>query len=189
MRTAGFVLVGGQSSRMGYDKALLPWRAKALVEHIAKNVEDATGNVALVGAPHRYQSLNFSCIADYYLNCGPLGGVEAALGSSCATALNLVVACDLPDLAGVSASLLKSLLSRAEHSGSLCVTAEDAVGRVQPLCAVYRPDCLPIIRQCLREGARRMTDVLKRLGAVTWRLPSLLANVNTPEEWAAWQTQ
>lgn len=187
MRTAGFVLVGGHSSRMGRDKALLPWRAKPLVEHIAKNVKDATGNVTLVGAPDRYQWLDLPRISDFYSNCGPLGGVEAALGSSRAAALNLIVACDLPDLAAISTTLLQNLLTEAERSGSLCVTVEDISGQVHPLCAVYRHDCLTIVRQCLREGGRRMTDVVRRLGAATWRLPNALTNVNTPEEWAAWQ--
>ena len=174
---------------MGRDKALLPWRAKPLVEHIAQNVKNATGSVTLVGSPERYQAFDLPSIDDFYHGRGPLGGLEAALGSTRAGALNLVVACDLPDLAVVSTPILSQLLAESERTGSLCVATEDVSGQIHPLCAVYRPDCLTIIRQCLREGNQRMTDLLTRLKAATWKLPHLLANVNTPEEWAAWRTQ
>ena len=64
MRAAGFVLVGGMSTRMGQDKALLSWNSQYLVEKIAATVAAATGNVTLVGRPERYMHLNVPCIPD-----------------------------------------------------------------------------------------------------------------------------
>ncbi len=189
MRSAGFVLVGGHSSRMGQDKALLFWQAQPLVAQIAQSVLEAAGSVTLVGAPDRYEGLNFPRLSDVYAEQGPLGGVEAALGSTRARELNLVVACDLPDLAGLGTPLLQSLLAEAERSNRLCIAAEDPDGRVHPLCAVYRVDSLSIIRECLRMRMLRLSALVTRLGGGTVKVTSALANVNTPEEWMAWQTR
>src|SRR5437763_12141966 len=103
---AGFVLVGGASSRMGRDKARLPFRGRTLVEHIAAAVAEAAGSVTLVGAPERYQSLGLPIIPDTRPGEGPLAGILAALGASQA-GWNLIAACDMPV---ISAPFLKSLL-------------------------------------------------------------------------------
>ena len=47
MSRAGYVLAGGRSSRMGRDKALLPFRGGALAESIAHSVELAAGSVVI----------------------------------------------------------------------------------------------------------------------------------------------
>ena len=49
--SAGFVLTGGRSSRMGRDKALLPIEGSVLVERAAERVRAAAGSVTLIGAP------------------------------------------------------------------------------------------------------------------------------------------
>ena len=48
---AGWVLTGGQSTRMGRDKAMLPWSGRTMIEVIADTVREAAGSVTLVGAP------------------------------------------------------------------------------------------------------------------------------------------
>src|SRR5205807_1875209 len=114
---AGFVLVGGNSSRMGQDKACLPFQGKTLLEHVAAAVAEAAGSVTLVGAPERYQSLGFPIIADSRPGAGPLAGIHTALSISHAD-WNMIVACDMP---GISAPFLKSLLAAAAASGADCL--------------------------------------------------------------------
>src|SRR5712691_8368629 len=96
---AGFVLVGGKSSRMGRDKANLPFEGRTLVERVAAAVADAAGSVTLVGPPGRYESLGLPVIADLEPDLGPLGGIHAALSATSA-AWNLIAACDLPAVSG-----------------------------------------------------------------------------------------
>ena len=178
MRTAGFVLVGGSSSRMKRDKALLPWRGEALVENIARIVERAAGNVALVGRTEIPGIQEFEFLPDLRPVCGPLGGLEAALASGRGE-LNLILACDLPLL---DSGFLEQLLAKAGTSDAKCVVAASPDGRVHPLCAVYRNDCLPMIQAALDAGQLKLMDLLASVRAEYFNMKTPIWNVNTPEE-------
>jgi molybdenum cofactor guanylyltransferase len=183
MQAAGFVLVGGRSARMGRDKALLRWDSHALVEEVAAKVRSVAGNVALVGPPERYRELGFECLPDVRSGLGPLAGIEAALASGRAE-LNLITACDMP---GVEADWLRRLLWEAEETGARCVVTSDVEGQMQPLCGVYRSECLPAIRRALDEHRFRLQSVAGELQAVVLQSGRPLVNLNTPQDWMAWQ--
>src|SRR5690349_1942483 len=97
MDRAGFVLAGGKSSRMGCNKALLPFRGRTLVEHIASEVSTVTHTVALIGDRALYIILGYPVIEDVFPGRGPLSGIHAALRASGAE-WSLVVACDMPEM-------------------------------------------------------------------------------------------
>ena len=138
--TAGYVLVGGRSSRFGADKALLDWHGRPLVLHVAAQVAQAAGSVTLVGAPDRYLALGLPVIPDPVTGFGPLAGLWAALDHSQAD-WNLVVACDLPHL---HAAFLADLLHRANAEDPDVLLPVDHQGRPEPLCAVYSLRSLPL---------------------------------------------
>jgi molybdenum cofactor guanylyltransferase len=179
MRTAGFVLVGGRSSRLGRDKALLPWGEQTLVESIAMKVCEAAGSVALVGRSELDPVIDIDCIPDLRPGMGPLSGIETALATGRGD-LNLIVACDLPLL---ETDWLKLLIDAADKREAKCVVATEAGGRVHPLCAVYRADCLPAVHKALDDGRLKLMDLVGELRAEFVELPVPIWNVNTPEEW------
>lgn len=179
MRTAGFVLVGGRSSRLGRDKALLPWRNQTLVESIAAKVREAAANVALVGRPELDPLVDIECIPDVRPGFGPLSGIEAAIQSGRGE-LNLIVACDLPLL---ESEWLKLLIHTADIKNAKCVLATEPAGRVHPLCGVYRADCLPVVSKALDEGQLKLMDLIAELRPEFVEVPVPIWNVNTPEEW------
>ena len=185
MQPAGFVLVGGFSTRMGQDKALLPSGQLPLVQHIAQQVASATASVALVGKPERYQHLGLDCITDLRPDLGPLAGIEAALGSQRGD-LNLIVACDMP---GLTSKFLRALLHHAEQTEALCVVTRDRSGAIHPLCAAYRSSCLPVIERALNARHLRLMDVIEELDAIHFTIADVLWNVNTPQEWSDWRQQ
>jgi molybdopterin-guanine dinucleotide biosynthesis protein A len=177
----GFVLVGGSSSRMGRDKARLPFQGKTLVEHVASAVAEAAGSVTLVGAPERYGNLGFPLLADRRAGAGPLAGIYTALGSSSA-AWNLIVGCDMP---GISAPFLRSLLDVAQSLDADCLLPVGPSGLPEPLCAVYHSRCLDVIGAALDRNVRKITDGLAGLRIANWSVAESgwFRNVNTPEEW------
>lgn len=183
MQTAGFVLVGGHSLRMGRDKALLRWNSRPLVEDLAVRAAAVAGSVALIGEPERYRDLGFDCFPDLRAGFGPLAGIEAALESGRGD-LNLVLACDMP---GLKREWLSRLLSAARKSNSLCLACRESSGIVHPLCAVYRRDCLPAVRNALDCGRLKLLDLMRELDAAIFEIGHTISNVNTPRDWAAWQ--
>jgi len=178
---AGFVLVGGASSRMGLDKARLPFHGKTLVEHVADAVAEAAGSVTLVGAPERYESLHLPRIADTRAGFGPLAGIHSALSASHAE-WNLIAACDMP---GISAAFLQSLMATAESSGADCLIPVGPSGRLEPLCAAYHLRCLDAVGAALDRGVRKVTEGLAGLRIRKWNVleSHWFSNCNTPEEW------
>ena len=179
-RRAGFVLAGGRSSRMGRDKALLPFRNATLVEHIAAQVLAAAGNVTLIGPPERYPSLACPVVADRVPDHGPLGGLHTALAITPAD-WNLIVACDMPD---VTADFLAALLEAAESADTDCLVPETSFGR-EPLCAVYHRRCLPAVERAVANKLLKMQDFVSTLRFRSWPVSdsSPLKNINRPEEW------
>jgi molybdopterin-guanine dinucleotide biosynthesis protein A len=178
--TAGFVLTGGRSSRMGRDKALLPIEGSLLVERTAEVVRAAAGSVTLIGAPGRYAQLGFTVLPDLVDGGGPICGLLTALKATRAD-WNLVVACDMPRL---TAGFLSDLLAAAKQLGCACLAPQTSSG-VHPLCAVYHRRSVDTVEFAIQHKSFKMHDLLKSLGAVSWPVSdaSLLENVNTPLEW------
>src|SRR5687768_12501245 len=86
-----FILAGGQSSRMGTDKAQLRIQNETFVERIAATLNEVTDSVTLVNP--REQHPRLASVADVYPGWGALGGLHAAL-AACESEWAIVVACD-----------------------------------------------------------------------------------------------
>jgi molybdopterin-guanine dinucleotide biosynthesis protein A len=185
MQAAGYVLVGGHSSRMGRNKAFLPGQFRYVLDDVAQSVRAATGNVTLIGNPSLYQEIGYPCIPDLRPGLGPLSGLEAALVNS-HNDLNLILACDMP---AIDPAHLRSLVEQARVSKASCVVTHDVTGQVHPLCAVYKKDCLPVIQCRLDEKRLSLTGLLDEVGTEYVRLESVVQNINTPEEWTRWNSK
>lgn len=177
---AGYVLVGGESSRMGRDKAWLDWGGRPLAAAVAEAVERAAGSVKFVGDPARHAGLGRPTIPDPAARQGPAAGLTAALEDSPAR-LTLVVACDLPRL---TPEFLETLFAVGDADARIPAQSD---GRLQPLCAVYRAGAAAIVRAAFERGERKLLRVLDGLRVETVPVPdpALLTNVNTPADWAA----
>jgi len=151
----GFILAGGESSRMGRDKALLELSGEALIVRTARLVESASERCTVVGDSVRLEGFELDVIEDEFPGAGPLGGIATALRSS-EVEWNLIVACDLPYL---TREWLEFLIEHAVQSDSDAVLPMNQRG-AEPLCAMYHKRAESAIRAALDRGVRKVTDAL-----------------------------
>ena len=154
-QVGGFILAGGESSRMGRDKALLELEGVALIVRTSRLVESAGHRCTIVGDSVRLEGLELLVIEDEFPGAGPLGAIATALRASEAE-WNLIVACDLPYL---TREWLEFLIGRAVRSDADAVLPMNERG-AEPLCAVYRKRADGAIRAALDRGVRKVTDGL-----------------------------
>lgn len=182
------ILAGGAGSRMGRNKALLPFRGRTLLEHQVELLKPLFGQI-LLGAndPAPYAPFGLRVVRDLLPERCALTGIHALLAASPTEHL-FVVACDLPFL---TPALIRALLAR--RAGAAAVVPESDSG-LEPLHALYSPFCLPAIESSARRGEWKATTFLRDVRADVWRVrdsewaaagPSPFTNVNTPAEWRA----
>ena len=154
-----FVLAGGQSTRMGRDKALLEIDSRPLVEHALDLLRGLDLSPRICGA--RPDLARFAeVVPDNFPQSGPLAGIEAALAVS-DSELNLFVPVDLP---GLPPGFLQWMMARAEKSQAVA-TIPRYGGRNQPLCAVYSRRLLEGLRRSLATGDCKVIVALHEAAA------------------------
>ena len=178
------VLAGGQSRRMGRDKALLPLGGQTLIERVLAAAHPLGYPCLIVGDPSSYANLKLPVFPDRRPKLGPLGGLYTALSTTAAPVL--LLACDLPFL---TPDFLRHLVNR--RGPYQAVVPHTATG-LQPLCALYEPSCLATVQAAIQADQLGMRDLLNNLSLdlvkeKDWRPYDerglLFANLNAPAEY------
>jgi molybdopterin-guanine dinucleotide biosynthesis protein A len=180
-----FVLAGGRSSRMGRDKAFLPFEGSTLLERALAVARAVTPEVRIVGSVENFQVFA-QTVEDQFPDHGPLGGIHAALRSS-GYDNNLVLAVDMPFLA---TTWLAYLLDQSRTSNAM-VTLPRLERGWQPLCAVYRREFADLAEPALQAGRNRIDSLFAKISprviderelASRGFSPEMFRNLNTPDE-------
>jgi molybdopterin-guanine dinucleotide biosynthesis protein A len=183
------VLAGGQSRRMGQDKAHLPTGAGTLLERIVDRLSPVVDQLIVAGGP-ALSIPEVRWVPDARPGAGPLAGMAAGLGAISGD-LAWIVACDLPDVEPGVGELLFDLALDVDA----VVPRLDM--RPECLCAVYRASLAGRILTMLDDGERRVTALLDGIrvryveAAELRRVdPELRSfrNLNTPDEYQGWVT-
>jgi molybdopterin-guanine dinucleotide biosynthesis protein A len=173
---------------MGTDKAFVELDGRTLLSRALDLARSVTRDVHIVGDPAKFSPFA-PTIEDLFPDCGPLGGIHAALRSS-HTDLNLILAVDIPF---VSPPLLQFVIMRARNSAPAIVTLAQADGRSQPLCAVYRKPFADAAEQSLCAGHNKIdklfeataTQVISEEELESAGFPmNMFRNLNTQKELA-----
>jgi len=180
------ILAGGTSSRMGSNKALLPYRGGRFIEAIHRQMAALFREVLLVtNTPELFDFLPCRKVPDLIPGLGALSGIHSGLHHS-STPHVFVVACDMPHL---NPGLIRHLASLAE--GSDVVIPETGKG-LEPLHAIYGKNTLRPMEEALHAGKGRIVSFFDkaRIRKVTREEVSRFdpafqsfRNINTPEDY------
>lgn len=139
----GIILSGGKSLRMGVNKSLLKIGDKTAIEIISNLMESIfEKNILSTNSPDEYDFLKLPMVKDIYENCGPLGGIHAALIQSKAERI-FVISCDVPMM---SKEMIEYFV---DHKTDKHILISRAAGYLQPLVGVYHKRLLPEIEKIL----------------------------------------
>ncbi len=176
---AAVILTGGQSTRMGQDKARLPLHGKRLIDVIAVQASEAGINALYVSG----EMEDYTYITDLIPQCGPVGGIcSSVLALENQYKRVLFIPVDLPKL---KPELLHLLINQPHEFA--CYPVDHPLPCILPLNAKtydHARTCL----QTLAAGQKiSVRGFLNELGAVTVNIPpalqNTLTNTNTPQQW------
>ncbi len=191
-KPGAIVLAGGRSSRMGADKAGMPWGGATMLERIVARLSRGFADVVVVAGVNQGAAVSASLgaaarvVTDIEPFEGPVGALRLGLDAVHAD-VAFACACDLPFL---NIDLALALCQGAANHDAAIPLIE---GRPQVLHAAYRKSSLPALDAMIARGARKLLELaplldVRALSAEEIRRydPELLSffNVNTPEDYA-----
>ena len=184
------IQAGGQSSRMGEDKALKPFLGRPLIQRVMDRLSPiADEMIVTTNRPDDYSFLGLRLFPDLKPDRGALGGLYTAIASAKHDQV-AVVACDMPFASPMLIETMSRLLAEKEAD----VVIPKSNDYYEPLHAVYRRDtCLPAIESAINMDKWKVIAWFPQVKVHSFSHddvhkydPSGLAfwNVNTPEEFA-----
>lgn len=174
------ILAGGESSRMGRDKAFLEFDGRIAIERLFEMLKHQSDRVMVSAKAEQAVCFpGMEVIVDTESGKGPLMGIVSVLKSA-ASDLTGIVACDIP---AVDPNLFPLLCSRMDDN-EIAVPTFDGT-RPEPLLAVYRKSVLTLAERALAQGDYRVADLFKKCRTVVVDVPDAdwYFNINTAGEY------
>jgi molybdopterin-guanine dinucleotide biosynthesis protein A len=156
---AGIILAGGQSTRLGTDKASLIINKKTLLQHVLDAIAPIVSNVVIVrghGQVIPHLSTPVKVVEDFIPGGGPIAGLFTGL-KNIQVNQAYVVGCDMPFLETI---LLESLLPFSDGYDAIVPIVD---GKKQSLHAIYSRSCLDTITNLLRKGQPGLHDLFSQV--------------------------
>ena len=182
------IQAGGESSRMGQDKALMPFLGQTLIVRIVERLSAAADElIVTTNHPDDYRFLGLRLASDLRPGRGALGGLYTAL---CAASYPLlaVIACDMPFASRELVEFERDLLLDENADAVIPSTGNG----LEPLHAVYRrTTCLPAVENALNNHDWKLISWFPQVKVrilsaeeTSYYDPHGLTfwNLNTPEE-------
>jgi molybdenum cofactor guanylyltransferase len=182
-RFSGAILCGGESRRMGRDKALIRVGGTPMVVRVAEAlwIAGAREVFAVGREPDALASLGLVTVPDRRPGAGPAAGIVTALARACGDEVVLVVGCDL---VAPSPAAMGATLAVLAHHPTAAVAVPVSGGRTQWHHAAWRPSAAPALEGALEAGTRAVGGVVAAAGLVVVGVdgidPAALADADVP---------
>ena len=172
------IFAGGKSSRMGQDKALLPFGEYSTLSEFQHNRLSKLFKKVYISAKENKFDFKANIIEDNYKEHSPLVGIISIFET-----LNV----DKVFILSVDAPFVnKEVIDKLIHSNNRfdAVIAKTKSG-IQPLCGVYKRSVLPIAQEHLKGKNHRLTSLLKKVDTqfIPFKDDALFLNLNHPHEY------
>lgn len=149
-----YILAGGKSSRMGFDKGLVNLEGKPLIEHLLTAVRLLNLPITIISKNTDYQQFKYPLIKDIVPNKGPLGGLLTALSHSNGQPA-LLLTCDTPFL---PLHILNYLIKNAVKDG---ITVGSLFKKLHPFPGIYPSKLLPIVQEYIQDNRLKMQQFVQ----------------------------
>ncbi len=173
-----YILCGGESRRMGKDKAQLLIQGKPFLKHLIELTLPVFNSVTLLSGERSSPADRIRAIPDALINTGPLGGILAALQDTNNGTIALLPV-DLPLISDEALNLLNAPISK-----KLDARVAQSADRMQPLCGIYHTRITENLEQYLRSGNRAVMGFLEEINCGYFPVSEEeIRNINTPEDY------
>lgn len=174
------ILAGGDSTRMGRPKHLLPWKAGTLLDEAVRKACRMDAAEVLVSA--RTACPPYRCCRDIISKSGPLGGIHACLQQA-KEEMCMILPVDVP----LFPEELVPEMARYASANNCEYLPLVWNGKLEPTVAIVRRSALGAIKEMLQNRQLRMSLLLQHVRSDVFSRegdPLLLYNCNTPEQYA-----
>lgn len=153
---SGFILAGGKSSRMGFDKAFLEVGNKPLLQNMIELIAPFCRYVAISGQNPGYAAFDLEMIADVFSDCGPISGLHSVLQAS-STEWNLIVGVDMPFM---DEEFLVFLIGKKGDCDAVIPMHQ---GGMEPMAGLYHKRLLPVVEAQIEKRNFKLTNLLSEV--------------------------
>ncbi|NUM51842.1 MAG: molybdenum cofactor guanylyltransferase [Flavobacteriales bacterium] len=182
---AAILLAGGNSTRMGSNKALLEVEGMMMFEKVLNEIEKITPHIFISSNQKLPLKKIYPVIPDSISNKGPMGGIYSVLEQSNFDNY-IVVSCDAPF---IKKELIDLLLN--EHCNTAVVPVWE--NKMYPFPGIYSRSIKNILQEQLKKNQLKMKDLLNFIQAkeveiyssLKWMNKNIFLNINTPQEYKA----
>lgn len=189
MATPGFtaaVLAGGQSRRLGVDKAFVEVKARWLISRVLDATSEASQRLVIGGTDTRLRAAaaaaNARCIPDRWPGEGPLGAVVVALRQA-HYPITVILPCDLPGIAPADVAALVEAVEAARPGLGQAACAVFADDRRHNLPLAISTDAADLAEGLFEAGQRSAASLLDQAAVVEVPAPPLaVADIDTPDD-------
>jgi len=172
------IFAGGKSSRMGKDKALLPFADCDTLSEFQHNKLCSLFDKVYISSKEDKFDFDATVITDRYEENSPLVGIISIFETLKVDEI-FILSVDAPF---VNKEVIEKLLNHEEEFDAIIAKS---ISGTQPLCGVYRRSILPLAQKHLKEGNHRLNNLLEKAHTqfIFFEDDASFINLNHPHEY------